>query len=78
MGQVKYPLSNPDAQNAPLGLADIWPGKHHGPPLPSTDKPQAADSNTPANIALETGSTGFVDCLVRLQAEAAVVCGLRT
>ncbi len=30
-----------------------------------------ASSNIPANIPLGTGSTGFVDDLVRLQAEAA-------
>ncbi len=41
------------------------------PPLPGTDSPQTADSNFPPNIALGTGSTGSVEGLVRLQAEAA-------
>ena len=35
------------------------------------DSPQAADSNIMPDIVLGAGSTGFVECLVRLQAEAA-------
>jgi hypothetical protein len=33
--------------------------------------PQPADPNVSSNVALESGGTGFVECLVRLQAEAA-------
>ena len=43
-----------------------------GPPLPDTDLAQAAGSNFPYNIVLGTESTGFVEDLVRLEAEAAV------
>src|SRR5580658_2510852 len=42
-----------------------------GPPLLDTDLAQAAGSNFSPNIASETGSTGYVETLVRLQAEAA-------
>ncbi len=41
------------------------PGRRHGAPLPSIDRPQAAGSKTRSNVALETGSTGFVEDLVR-------------
>jgi hypothetical protein len=44
---------------------------HKGPPLPDTDLPQAADSNFPSNIPLEPSGTGYVENLVRLQAEVA-------
>ena len=67
----RYPVSNPGAQKASPSSVGVWPGRHHGPPLSSTDRPQAASSNIPANIALETESTGFVKGLVSLQAEAA-------
>jgi len=43
----------------------------HASPLSGTDLAQAARSNILPNIVLEIGSTDFVDCLVRLQAEAA-------
>jgi hypothetical protein len=42
-----------------------------GPPLPDTDLAQAAGSNFLSNVSLEPGSTSYVECLVRLQAEAA-------
>ncbi len=42
-----------------------------GPPLPDTDLPQAAGSNFSSNIPLEPSGTGYVENLVRLQAEAA-------
>ena len=35
------------------------------------DSPQAVDSNIMPDIVLGAGSAGFVECLVRLQAEAA-------
>jgi hypothetical protein len=41
-----------------------------GPPLPDTDLPQAAGSNFSSNIPLEPSSTGYVENLVRLQAQA--------
>jgi hypothetical protein len=41
-----------------------------GLPLPDTDLAQAAGSNFLSNISLESGSTGYVEGLVRLQAEA--------
>ena len=34
-------------------------------PLPGTDRPQAASSNIPPDIAFETGSTGFVESQFR-------------
>ncbi len=42
-----------------------------GPPLPDTDLPQNADSNFSSNVPLEPSGTGYVEDLVRLQAEAA-------
>jgi hypothetical protein len=42
-----------------------------GPPLPDTDLPQAAGSNFSSNIPLELRGTGYVENLLRLQAEAA-------
>src|SRR5713226_3811125 len=42
-----------------------------GPPLPDTDLPQAAGSNFSSNIPLEPSGTGYVENLVRLQAQAA-------
>ena len=42
-----------------------------GPPLPDTDLPQDADSNFSSNVPLEPSGTGYVEDLVRLQAEAA-------
>jgi len=36
-----------------------------GPPLPDTDLTQAAGSSSLSNIALEPGSTGYVESLVR-------------
>jgi hypothetical protein len=42
-----------------------------GPPLPDTDLPQAAGSNFSSNIPLELSGTGYVENLLRLQAEAA-------
>ena len=42
-----------------------------GPPLPDTDLARAADSDFLSNISLEPGRTGYVESLVRLQAEAA-------
>ena len=41
-----------------------------GPPLPDTDLPQNADSNFSSNVPLEPSGTGYVEDLVRLQAEA--------
>src|SRR5690242_11197107 len=38
---------------------------HQGPPLPDTDLAQAAGSNFLSNVALEPGSTGYVEILVR-------------
>jgi hypothetical protein len=38
---------------------------------PNTDVPQAADSNFSSNIPLEPSGTGYVENLVRLQAQAA-------
>jgi hypothetical protein len=43
----------------------------HASPLSSTDLAQAARSNILPNIVSEIRSTDFVDCLVRLQAQAA-------
>ena len=42
-----------------------------GPPLPDTDLARAAGSNFSSDISLEPGSTGYVESLVRLQAQAA-------
>jgi hypothetical protein len=42
-----------------------------GPPLPDTNLPQAAGSNFSSNTPLEPGGTGYVENLVRLQAQAA-------
>jgi len=42
-----------------------------GPPLPDTVLPQAAGFNFSSNVPLEPNSTGYVENLVRLQAEAA-------
>ena len=41
------------------------------PPVPGTESLLPSDSNFLSNIVLEIGSTGFVEGLVRLQAEAA-------
>jgi hypothetical protein len=41
-----------------------------GPALPDMDFRNRASSNFSPNIVSETGSTGFVEVLVRLQAEA--------
>jgi hypothetical protein len=43
----------------------------HGPALPGMDFRKRAGSNFSSNIVSETGSTGFVESLVRLQAETA-------
>jgi hypothetical protein len=43
----------------------------HGPALPYMDFRNRASSNFSSNIMSESGSTGFVEDLVRLQAEAA-------
>ncbi len=51
--------------------ADPLVTRLHVPPLPATDSPQAAGSNFPSNIGLGTEITGSVECLVRLEAEAA-------
>ena len=40
-------------------------GGRQGPPLVDTDLAQAADSNFLSNVALEPGSTGYVESLVR-------------
>jgi hypothetical protein len=42
-----------------------------GPPLPDTDLARAASSNFLSNISLVPGRTGYVESLVRLQAQAA-------
>jgi hypothetical protein len=42
----------------------------HDPALPDMDFRNRASSNFFPNIMSETGSTDFVECLVRLQAEA--------
>ena len=39
--------------------------------MEDTDSAEAAGSNIPPNIVLGTGSIGFVEGLVRVQAEAA-------
>jgi hypothetical protein len=41
------------------------------PPLPDTDLARASGSNFLSNISLEPGCTGYLESLVRLQAEAA-------
>lgn len=41
------------------------PGSRHRPTLPSTDRPQTPGPSTPADNALEAGSAGFVESLVR-------------
>jgi hypothetical protein len=43
----------------------------HSPASPGMDFPERASSNFVSNIVSETGSTDFVDCLLKLQAEAA-------
>jgi len=45
-------------------------GQAPRPPLPATDRPQAASSNFLSDIVSGTESTGFIEDLVRLQAEA--------
>ena len=56
-------------------LTALWPqGRSsglHGPALPDTDFRNRASSNFSPNIVSESGSTGLVEGLVRLQAEAA-------
>jgi hypothetical protein len=42
-----------------------------GPPLLDTDLAQAAGSNFSSDIPLEPSGTGYVENLVRLQAQAA-------
>ena len=49
----------------------LWPGRRHGSPVPVTGRPQAASSDFLSDIVLGTESTGFVEDLVRLRAEAA-------
>jgi hypothetical protein len=43
----------------------------HGPALPDMDFRDRASSNFSSNIVSESGSTNFVEDLVRLQAEVA-------
>src|SRR5580704_2754513 len=56
-------------------LTALWPQDRssglHGPALPDMDFRNRASSNFWSNFVSETGSTGFVEGLVRLQAEAA-------
>ena len=55
----------PEPTGAKRISARLPPIRRHGPPLPGTDRPQAAGSNIPSNIALGNGSTGFVEGLVK-------------
>ncbi len=57
----RHPVPDAPPRTRRAAQPGFRPGRRHGPPLPSTDRPQAADSNILANIALETGSTDFVD-----------------
>ena len=56
-------------------LTALWPQDRspglHGPALPDIDFLNRASSNFSTNIVSESGSTAFVECLVRLQANAA-------
>jgi hypothetical protein len=56
-------------------LTALWPQDRssglHGPALPDTDFRNRARSNVLSNFVSESGSTDFVNDLVRLQAEAA-------
>jgi len=54
-----------------MGSESDFRSGRHGPPLPDTDLPQAAGSNFSSNIPLEPSGTGYVESLVRLQAQAA-------
>ena len=49
----------------------ILTSRLHDPALPDMDFRNRANSNFSPNVVSETGSTGFVEVLVRLQAEAA-------
>src|ERR1700726_3645693 len=44
---------------SPERAARLHPGRRHGPPLPTMDRPQAAGSNIPADITLGKGEHGF-------------------
>ena len=56
-------------------LTALWPQDRssglHGPALPDMDFRNRASSNFSSNIVSESGSTNFVEDLVKLQAEAA-------
>ncbi len=56
-------------------LTALWPQDRssglHGPALPDMDFRNRASSNVLSNIVSESGSTDFVEDLVKLQAEAA-------
>ena len=56
-------------------LTALWPQDRssglHGPALPDIDFRNRASSNYSPDIVSESGSTNFVEDLVRLQAEAA-------
>jgi len=56
-------------------LTALWPQDRnsglHGPALPDMDFRNRASSNFSSNIVPGSGSTNFVEDLVRLQAEAA-------
>ncbi len=59
-----------DPASTALWPQDRSPGLH-GPALPDTDFRNRASSNFSSNIVSESGSTNFVEDLVRLQSEAA-------
>ena len=67
------PTAVPDG--CPCGLTALWPQDRgsglHGPALPDRDFRDRASSNSSSNIVSDSGSTDFVEDLVRLQAEAA-------
>ena len=54
-----------DARPTAMGSdSTISRSGRQGPPSPSTDRAQAAESNIPANLALEINCTDFVEGLV--------------
>jgi len=68
-------LSTPTPMPVDPALTALWPqdgsSGQHGPALPDMDFRNRASSNLSSNIVPESGSTDFVEDLVRLQAEAA-------
>ena len=65
----------PTSMSVDPALSALWPQDKgsglHGPSQPDMDFRPRVSSNFLSNIMLETGTTDFVEDLVRLQAEAA-------